>query len=339
MQPRVGATLAVDDGARLVARASAGVVADPLYATHVDRTVGGETPVVTYQILPDGRRVELDRTTPTVAGVAGGIRHPQVRELSAGADFRLAGAVQVGGTIFARRFLDTIDTVYPDARWLALARPGLDGGPVTIYRWLNRRAGDAPTIVNVDGTTLRAADGQTLGVAAAGRDYAGVIGHVALTLPRDRGSVVVAITSARSRGTHRRHPRRRHRAQRSLRVADGGAGQRRRPVGTDARARDHRVRHHPPAAPAGARQRHLPAAIGIALRRACGRSRAATLERPVRRRRPDRAPRAARHRAGSSRSTSSALRLASTLPFGRRRPLEIYADVYNVLRRHTVTRG
>ena len=45
VQPRVGATLAVDDGARLVARASAGVVADPLYATHVDRTVGGETAV------------------------------------------------------------------------------------------------------------------------------------------------------------------------------------------------------------------------------------------------------------------------------------------------------
>ena len=74
VQPRVGATLAVDEGARLVARASAGVVADPLYATHVDRTVGGETAVITYAILPDGRRVEIARTTPTLAGVAE--RHP-----------------------------------------------------------------------------------------------------------------------------------------------------------------------------------------------------------------------------------------------------------------------
>ena len=31
------------------------------------------------------------------------------------------------------------------------------------------------------------------------------------------------------------------------------------------------------------------------------------------------------------------LRIASTLPFGKRRPLDVYADVYNALRRHTVT--
>ena len=84
VQPRVGATLAVDEGARLVARASAGIVADPLYATHVDRTVGGETAVITYAILPDGRRVEIARTTPTLAGVTR--RHPPP-----------AGARAVGG--------------------------------------------------------------------------------------------------------------------------------------------------------------------------------------------------------------------------------------------------
>jgi hypothetical protein len=166
VQPRGGATLAIDEGARLVARASVGVIADPLYATHVDRTVGGETAVITYAILPDGRRVEIARTTPTLAGVTSGIRHPHARELSAGADFRLSRAVQVGGTIFARRFLHAIDTVYPDARWLALVRPGLEGQPVTIYRWLNRRPGDAPTIDDVDGTAYQGADGQAFGVAA-----------------------------------------------------------------------------------------------------------------------------------------------------------------------------
>ena len=200
VQPRVGATLAVDRGGRLVARGSAGVVADPLYATHVDRTIGGETAVVTYQIRPDGRRVEIARITPIIAGVADGIRHPNVRELSAGADVRLTRAVQVGGTIVTRRFLDAIDTVYPASRWLALSRPGLEGRPLTIYRWLNRTAGDAPTIVDVDGITYQAGDGQPLGSAAAGRDYAAVIGHVHVALPGDRGSIVAAITSARSRG-------------------------------------------------------------------------------------------------------------------------------------------
>ena len=104
--------------------ASAGVVADPLYATHVDRTVGGETPVVTFQILGDGRRVEIARTTPTVAGVADGIRHPHVREVSAGADFRLAGSVQIGGTVFVRRFLDAIDTVVSRRALAGVDAPG-----------------------------------------------------------------------------------------------------------------------------------------------------------------------------------------------------------------------
>ena len=208
MQPRVGATLAVDDGARLVARASAGVVADPLYATHVDRTVGGETAVITYAILPDGRRIEIARTTPTLAGVTGGIRHPHTRELSAGADFRLSGAVQVGGAIFVRRFLNAIDTVYPDARWLALGRPGLDGQPVTIYRWLNRQPGDAPIIVDVDGTTYHASDGQALGIAAAGRDYAGIIGHVDVRCRRiaDRSSSRSRPLAAAARSTTRTTP-------------------------------------------------------------------------------------------------------------------------------------
>ena len=91
VQPRVGATLAVDEAARLVARASAGVVADPLYATHVDRTVGGETRR-DHVRDPPRRTPRRDRRgpTPTLAGVAGGIRHPQARELSAGADFRLS---------------------------------------------------------------------------------------------------------------------------------------------------------------------------------------------------------------------------------------------------------
>ena len=234
VQPRVGATLAVDDAARLVARASAGIVADPLYATHVDRTVGGETAVITYAILPDGRRLEIARTTPTLAGVAGGIRHPQAREFSAGADVRLTGAVQVGGTIFVRRFLDAIDTVYPDARWLALGRPGLDGQPVTIYRWVNRQPGDAPTIVDVDGTTYHVLDGQALDSAAAGRDYTGIIGHVHRGAAA--GSRIDRLRDhVRAQPRHdRRHPRGRHRTQRPVRVADGGADQRRRAVDADA---------------------------------------------------------------------------------------------------------
>jgi hypothetical protein len=335
VQPRAGATVAVDEGARLVARASAGVVADPLYATHVDRTVGGETAVVTYAILPDGRRVEIARTTPTLAGVAGGIRHPQTRELSAGADFRLSGGVRVGGTIFARRFLNVIDTVYPDARWLALARPGLDGQPVTIYRWLNRQPGDAPTIVDVDGATYYAFDGQPLDSAAAGRDYAGIIGHVDVALPGDRGSIVVAITSARSRGTiDDTHEAGIGRSDRfasptaSLTNVDGPST-----LTPDLALSVFGT----------ARVPLLPVRVSWIYQRQSG-SRyaavrtfaAATLNAPF-----TADGRTALLEPRGSRSLDAvdelSLRLASTLPFGRTRPLEIYVDVYNVLGGETVT--
>ena len=204
--------------------------------------------------------------------------------------------------------------------------------PVTIYRWLNRRADDAPTIANVDGTTYRAADDQTIGVAAAGRDYAGVIGHVAIALPGDRGSVVVAVTSARNRGTiDDTHDAGIGRSDRfasptaALLNVDGPST-----LTPDLAITVFGTTRAAPAA--RPRQR---ASISGSRDRAMRRMRtfaAATLNVPVRRRRPDRAPRAARRRAGSIRSTTLSLRFASTLPFGKRRPLDVYADIYNVLR-------
>ena len=335
VQPRIGATLAVDDGARLVVRASAGVVADPLYATHVDRTVGGETAVITYAILADGRRVEIERTAPTIAGVAAGIRHPHTREVSGGADYRLSDAVRVGGAIFARRFLDAIDTVYPDARWLALTRPGLDGQPVTIYRWLNRQPGDAPAIVDVDGTTYRAFDGQSLGIAAAGRDYAGIIGRVDVTLPGDRGSIVAAVTSARSRGTiDDTHDAGIGRSDRfasptaALVNVDGPST-----LTPDLVITVFGTTHVP----------RLPIRLSGIYQRLSGSRYAAsrtfapaTLNAPF-----DADGRTALLEPRGARRLDAvddlSLRVASTLPIGRTRPIEIYADIFNVLRGQTVT--
>ena len=335
MQPRAGATLAIDEGARLVARASAGIVADPLYATHVDRTIGGETAVITYAILPDGRRVEIERTTPTLAGVGSGIRHPQVREVSAGADFRLSNAVQVGGTVFARRFLHAIDAVYPDARWLPQVRPGLAGSPITIYRWLNRRPGDAPAIVDVDGTAYNGADGQALGIAAAGRDYAGIIGHVNVTLPQDRGSIAFAITSARNRGTVDD-------------THDAGIGRSDRFASPTAALTnvDGRATLTPDLAITvfgTTSVPWLPLRVSGIYQRQSGTRYAAmrafaatTLNAPF-----DAAGRTALLEQRGSRSLAPVdeltLRFASTLPFGRTRPLELYADVQNVLGSETVT--
>ena len=335
IQPRAGATVALDRGGRFVARAAAGVVADPLLATHVDRSVGGQTPIVTFQILRDGRRLEIARTVPTIAGVSDGIRHPQVREFTAGVDVRVSNALQVGGTVFARRFQDAIDTLYPEARWLALARPGLDGRALSIYRWLNRRSGQGPTIANVDGFTYLGRDNQPIGVASAGRDYTGLMAHAAVTLPRDRGSFVVAITSARSRGSlDDSHDAGIGRSDRfasptaALNAGEGPAtstpdlaitvfGTTRLPV--------------------------LPMRVSAIYQRQSGRRyaaqrtfAAATLDVPlaVDGRTALLEPRGARTLEPTD---ELSLRLAAPLPIGTRRPLELYADICNVLGRHTVT--
>jgi hypothetical protein len=201
LQPRVAATLGVGDAQRLVLRGHAGVVADPIYATHVDRTVGGDSPIVTSRILPGGRRVELERTSPMIARAGSGLRHPEVREVSGGADVRLTRGLDAGGTLFLRRFAHAIDATLPDARWLALPRTGLANEPLTVYRWLNRQPGDVPTIANVDGLSYLTAGGQSLGVAAATRDYSGVLARVRAALPRDRGAVEIAFVTAVNRGT------------------------------------------------------------------------------------------------------------------------------------------
>lgn len=201
LQPRVAATLGLGNGERFVLRGHAGVVADPLYATHADRTVAGDTPIVTSRLLPGGRRLELERTTPAIARVAGGLRHPEVREVSGGADVRLTRRLDAGATLFLRRFAHAVDATLPDARWLALPRTGLRNEPLTVYRWLNGQPTDAPTIANVDGLSYLTADGRSLGVAAATRDYSGVLARLRATLPGNRGAVEIALVTAVNRGT------------------------------------------------------------------------------------------------------------------------------------------
>jgi hypothetical protein len=335
IQPRAGATVALDRSGRIVARAAAGIVADPLLATHIDRAVSGPTPIVTFQIMRDGRRTEIARTTPTVAGVADGIRHPQVREFTGGADVRLSNAVRIGGTVFARRFQNTIDTVYPQARWLAMARPGLDGRALSIYRWLNRRTGDAPTIVNVDGFAYLGPGNQPIGVASAGRDYTGLMAHAGVALPRDRGSFVVAITSARSRGslddTHDAGIGRSDRFASPTAALNAGEG----PATStpDLAITVFGTTRLPliPIRVSGIYQRRS------GLRYAAQRTfTAASLDAPlgIDGRTALLEPRGSRTLDPIDELT---LRLAAPLPFGQRRPLELYADIYNVLGRHTVT--
>jgi hypothetical protein len=332
-QPRVSATLAVDRQARLVAFVNAGVVADPLYAAHVERALPGETPLVTYQILNDGRRVEIARTVPTVARAASDIRHPDVREVLGGANVRLTSAVSAGGSFFVRRFMHAIGPVYPGARWLPQPRLGLTGQALSSYRWLNRQPTDAATIANTEGTTYLGSTGTAIDTALARREYIGVLGTVAVRLPGDRGSVMVAVTTADTRGTvddtreaglgntdHFASP------TAALGNADGPStltpNLELTVLGT-------------------ARLPLVPVRVSAIYQRLSGAHYTAqrtfsdaTLNVPF-----DAAGRTLRLEPRGARQLDPmdelSLRIASPLPFGKRR-LEVYADVVNVLRRTTV---
>ena len=201
IQPRAGATVAIDGAGRLVARAHYGVVADPLYASHVDRTLGGDTAVVTLQILPDGRRVEIGRISPIMARVADGVGHPRTRELVGGVDYLLHPSIRVGGTVVLRRYEQAIDAIYTGARWIPQVRTDLDGRVLLSYRWANRAPGDEPTIMNVDGLGYTASDGSPIGTAAAERRYTGLVLNGRADLPGGRGSIAVAYARATSLGT------------------------------------------------------------------------------------------------------------------------------------------
>jgi hypothetical protein len=334
VQPRAGATLALDTRGRVVARGHVGIFSDPFYGAHVDRTVGGETPIVTLQIRPDGRRVELARTTPIIATVAGNLNHPAVREFGGGLDVALTSRLRASGTVLVRRFAHAVDATYPDARWLPLAREGLEGQPLNIYRWLNRRGGESPVLANVDGLSYLAADGSVLGTASATRDYAAFIGSVRADLPDDRASLVVAVTTASVTGTiDDTHADGLNRSDRfasptaALGNAEGAAaltpsleltvfGSVRVPL-VPVRVSGIYVRQ------TGAR--YTPARIFGA----------ATLNVPF-----DESGRTLRLEPRGTRELDPidelTLRLQTTLPIGAGRGLDVYADVQNVLRRATV---
>lgn len=202
LQPRAGIALDVAAPGTTVVRAHYGRYAEPLYFSHFDRATPGQSPLVTYEILPGGARREVERETTPLHLVDGGLAHPSMSEASLGLDQRLFANLRVGATGVIRDFRDFVDAVYPDARWLAIARTGLGNRPITVFRWINRTESEQNArIRNVDGTEYASATSTPIGTAEASRRYAGVIVHARLHDARGRWTVLGAATLAQARGT------------------------------------------------------------------------------------------------------------------------------------------
>jgi hypothetical protein len=176
LQPRAGITVALDGAGRTTARVHYGRYAEPLWFSHYDRATPGVAPVVSYEILANGARREVERVTTPVYTVAAGLRHPRIDETSFGVTHRLTSRLTVAATGVLRDAGDVVDAVFPDARWVAQVRPGLSGRTLTVYRWINRLASEGNGLItNVDGVSYLGPTGATIGSAAASRRYRGVI--------------------------------------------------------------------------------------------------------------------------------------------------------------------
>lgn len=201
VQPRAGASFALDGQGRTVIRASYAQYAEPLWFSHYDRAVPGVAPLISYEVAPGGGRREVERLTTPVYGVDGGLRQPYVTESAIGVTQQL-GALTFSVSGVFRDARNLVDAVYPDARWIAVTRPGLPGSNVTIYRWANRAASEANALItNVDGVEYRSPAGASIGAAAAERRYRGLLASGRYESPGDRVSLWGAWTYAQIQGT------------------------------------------------------------------------------------------------------------------------------------------
>jgi hypothetical protein len=204
--PRLGISFDLTGSAATIARVHYGTSAEPLLFSHYDRATSGVAPLITYAVLPNGSRQEIERHVTPVYAVDGSIRHPYVREFSAGLEQRLAGplehALVAGLTFVSRGFEDFVDGVFPDARWIPLSRPGLDNGTVRVYRWANRAASEANALIqNVDGVEYLATNGTVLGSAVAERQYRGVLVDARVDDSKGRWNLWAAYAFGQTEGT------------------------------------------------------------------------------------------------------------------------------------------
>ncbi len=202
VQPRTSVALDLFGSGRTIVRASYGVFADPLLFTHYDRATPGASPLVTFELLANGGRREVERVVTPIYAVDDALRHPSTLETSFGLEHALTRHARVGASAVFRDVRDVVDAHFPAARWVGLSRPGLDNRPITVYRWVNRLASEGSGIIgNVDGITYLAPNGSTLGIAEASRESRVLTVHGRLDDEQQRWSVLGGVSLAAIRGT------------------------------------------------------------------------------------------------------------------------------------------
>ncbi len=202
LQPRLGATLDVTGGGRTVVRAHYGIYADPLYFSYYDRATTSTSPRVTFELLPNGTRRQVERSPTPIYTVDPDLQHPSIAESMFGVDHQILRTARVGVTGVFRNLRNLVDATFPDARWIALSRQGLNNSPITVYRWANRAATQSNGVIgNVEGLQYLAPNGAVLGTADPSRDSRAIVVHGRLDDENQRWTVLGGMAFTTVEGT------------------------------------------------------------------------------------------------------------------------------------------
>jgi hypothetical protein len=187
--PRLGVAWDVTGDHTTVLKGSYSQYYEALFSTYYERALpGGRQDYVscTYDGsshdpgCPAGF-YEWDRVPDSVPfKVDPNIKQPRVDEWTAGFERTLSKGVRLSATGIWRENKNTVDSVYPDARWepttLSIPDGPLEGQPLGLYSWTNRTDSWANGyITNVNGFRYLGPDGQTVATAHAYRRYKGLM--------------------------------------------------------------------------------------------------------------------------------------------------------------------
>lgn len=177
--PRVGAAFDVTGRGTTVLRGSWGRYYEGASFNPYNQAVGGWTPFVSYDVLPNGQLVPFNSTV--IGGnwtVDEDIKHFGLDEATFGFEHQLRRDLRVSTTGIWREWTNFVGAVTRGSTWIPFQRTNpLTNQPFTLYRWANRsQTSQWNTVVtNYEGFRYVDPGGNLLGVASPSRDYKGAM--------------------------------------------------------------------------------------------------------------------------------------------------------------------
>jgi hypothetical protein len=193
LAPRLGMAVDLTGDHKTVLKGSYSRYYDGIFNDMYKAATPGIADKVTYDVsacpsiaapCPPSLRVEVGRTTSTVAHVDPNIKHPNVDEVSLGLERAVGNDIRVSVTGLWRKNNNFIGTVLPDARWQPItltstATPAVPATTIPGYRWTNKSASDQNRLItNPDGFQFRDPSGNVIGTIDAKRTYKALIAVV-----------------------------------------------------------------------------------------------------------------------------------------------------------------